>query len=181
MTPATSSTGLGLNYVLSVPCLRHKKRMIGDVFVFKPMFDEYFNPPTIAVSPVQEAAALRDVVLVDSPVQLPLINMLHQQVFLITMNNTISNHILKVMEDVTKNSTVVKDASSRTTHRMVPFQQEPSKRFTWLRGESEKIGKVYFTSSVGSRGQRGWGVRGSKDRLAETEEGLLERASVQLG
>ncbi|GJY08667.1 retrovirus-related pol polyprotein from transposon TNT 1-94 [Tanacetum coccineum] len=32
------------------------------------MFDEYFNPPTNAVSPVQEAAALRDEVLADSPV-----------------------------------------------------------------------------------------------------------------
>ncbi|GJV84422.1 retrovirus-related pol polyprotein from transposon TNT 1-94 [Tanacetum coccineum] len=32
------------------------------------MFDEYFTPPSIAVSPVQEAAALRAVDLADSPV-----------------------------------------------------------------------------------------------------------------
>ncbi|GKF40175.1 hypothetical protein Tco_0120236, partial [Tanacetum coccineum] len=32
------------------------------------MFDEYFTPPSIAVSPVQEAAASRAVVLADSPV-----------------------------------------------------------------------------------------------------------------
>ncbi|GKG64180.1 hypothetical protein Tco_0651281, partial [Tanacetum coccineum] len=32
------------------------------------MFDEYFTPSSIAVSPVQEAVALRAVVLVDSPV-----------------------------------------------------------------------------------------------------------------
>ncbi|GJT45966.1 retrovirus-related pol polyprotein from transposon TNT 1-94 [Tanacetum coccineum] len=32
------------------------------------MFDEYFNPPIIAVSPVQEAAAPRNEVLADSPV-----------------------------------------------------------------------------------------------------------------
>ncbi|GJU91652.1 retrotransposon protein, putative, ty1-copia subclass [Tanacetum coccineum] len=31
------------------------------------MFDEYFNPPTIAISPVQEAAAPRAEVLADSP------------------------------------------------------------------------------------------------------------------
>ncbi|GJU67741.1 hypothetical protein Tco_1254000 [Tanacetum coccineum] len=31
------------------------------------MFDEYFNPPSIAVTPVQEAAAPRDVVLAESP------------------------------------------------------------------------------------------------------------------
>ncbi|GKE64211.1 retrovirus-related pol polyprotein from transposon TNT 1-94 [Tanacetum coccineum] len=35
--------------------------------LFQPMFDEYFNPPPIAVSPVQEAPALRVEVLADSP------------------------------------------------------------------------------------------------------------------
>ncbi|GJX30707.1 retrovirus-related pol polyprotein from transposon TNT 1-94 [Tanacetum coccineum] len=34
------------------------------------MFDEYFNPPTITVSPVQEAAAPRAEVLADSPVSI---------------------------------------------------------------------------------------------------------------
>ncbi|GJZ11290.1 hypothetical protein Tco_0546049, partial [Tanacetum coccineum] len=32
------------------------------------MFDEYFNPPSIVATPVQEAAVPRDVVLADSPV-----------------------------------------------------------------------------------------------------------------
>ncbi|GKC97175.1 hypothetical protein Tco_1167450, partial [Tanacetum coccineum] len=32
------------------------------------MFDEYFNPPSIAVTPVQDAATPRAVVLADSPV-----------------------------------------------------------------------------------------------------------------
>ncbi|GJY35129.1 hypothetical protein Tco_0420507 [Tanacetum coccineum] len=32
------------------------------------MFDEYFNPPSIVVTPVQDAAAPRVVVLADSPV-----------------------------------------------------------------------------------------------------------------
>ncbi|GKF50523.1 retrovirus-related pol polyprotein from transposon TNT 1-94 [Tanacetum coccineum] len=36
--------------------------------LFQPMFDEYYNPTTIAVSPVQEATAPRAKVLVDSPV-----------------------------------------------------------------------------------------------------------------
>ncbi|GJZ90169.1 retrovirus-related pol polyprotein from transposon TNT 1-94, partial [Tanacetum coccineum] len=31
------------------------------------MFDEYFNPPSIAVTPVQEATAPRVTVLADSP------------------------------------------------------------------------------------------------------------------
>ncbi|GKC71147.1 retrovirus-related pol polyprotein from transposon TNT 1-94, partial [Tanacetum coccineum] len=36
--------------------------------LFQPMFDEYFTPPSIAISPVQEVAAPRAVVLVYSPV-----------------------------------------------------------------------------------------------------------------
>ncbi|GJZ74060.1 probable protein phosphatase 2C 59 [Tanacetum coccineum] len=36
--------------------------------LFQPMFDEYFNPPTIAVSPVPVAAEPRAVDIVDSPV-----------------------------------------------------------------------------------------------------------------
>ncbi|GKB60957.1 retrovirus-related pol polyprotein from transposon TNT 1-94 [Tanacetum coccineum] len=36
--------------------------------LFQPMFDEYFTPPSIAISPVQEAVASRTVVLVESPV-----------------------------------------------------------------------------------------------------------------
>ncbi|GKF58607.1 hypothetical protein Tco_0172144, partial [Tanacetum coccineum] len=34
------------------------------------MFDEYFNPPIITVSLVQEATALRAKVLADSPVSI---------------------------------------------------------------------------------------------------------------
>ncbi|GJV38997.1 retrovirus-related pol polyprotein from transposon TNT 1-94 [Tanacetum coccineum] len=36
--------------------------------LFQPMFDEFFNPPTIVVSPVQEVATPRAEVLADSPV-----------------------------------------------------------------------------------------------------------------
>ncbi|GJU16446.1 retrovirus-related pol polyprotein from transposon TNT 1-94 [Tanacetum coccineum] len=66
MTPATSSTGLGSNPVSQQPCLP-PIRDDWDL-LFQPMFDEYFNPPTIAVSPVPEAAAPRVEVLADSPV-----------------------------------------------------------------------------------------------------------------
>nr|GEZ40709.1 hypothetical protein [Tanacetum cinerariifolium] len=38
--------------------------------LFQPMFDEYFNTPTIDVSPVQEAAAPRAKVLADSPMSI---------------------------------------------------------------------------------------------------------------
>ncbi|GJZ74433.1 retrovirus-related pol polyprotein from transposon TNT 1-94 [Tanacetum coccineum] len=66
MTPVTSSTGLGSNPVSQQPCLPP----IRDDWdrLFQPMFDEYFNPPTIVVSPVPEAAAPRAKVLADSPV-----------------------------------------------------------------------------------------------------------------
>ncbi|GJS00178.1 integrase, catalytic region, zinc finger, CCHC-type containing protein [Tanacetum coccineum] len=66
MTPVTSSTGLGSNPVSQQPCLPP----IRDDWdrLFQPMFDEYFNPPTIAVSPVPEAAAPRAKVLADFPV-----------------------------------------------------------------------------------------------------------------
>ncbi|GJS44807.1 retrovirus-related pol polyprotein from transposon TNT 1-94 [Tanacetum coccineum] len=64
MTPATSSTGLGSNPVSQQPCIPP----IRDDWdrLFQPMFDEYFNPPPIAVSLVQEAAAPRAEVLATS-------------------------------------------------------------------------------------------------------------------
>ncbi|GKF67134.1 hypothetical protein Tco_0196813, partial [Tanacetum coccineum] len=64
ITPAISSTGLVPNPVSQQPCIP-PNRDDWDCF-FQPMFDEYFNPPTITVSPVQEAAAPRAEVLADS-------------------------------------------------------------------------------------------------------------------
>ncbi|GKD41424.1 hypothetical protein Tco_1261631 [Tanacetum coccineum] len=66
MTPATSSTGLDSNPVSQQPCIppiRDDRDRL-----FQPMFDEYFNPPPIDISPVQEVATLRAKVLADSPV-----------------------------------------------------------------------------------------------------------------
>ncbi|GJV31895.1 retrovirus-related pol polyprotein from transposon TNT 1-94 [Tanacetum coccineum] len=66
MTPATSSIGLGSNPVSQQPCLP-PIRYDWDR-LFQPMFDEYFNPLTISVSLVSEAAAPRAEVLADSSV-----------------------------------------------------------------------------------------------------------------
>ncbi|GJW58954.1 retrovirus-related pol polyprotein from transposon TNT 1-94 [Tanacetum coccineum] len=66
MTPATSSSGLVPNPVSQQPCIPPNRDDWDHLF--QPMFDEYFTPPSIAVSPVQEAAAPRAVVLADSPV-----------------------------------------------------------------------------------------------------------------
>ncbi|GJT26926.1 retrovirus-related pol polyprotein from transposon TNT 1-94 [Tanacetum coccineum] len=66
VTPATSSSGLVPNHIPQQPCIPPPRddwdRM------FQPMFDEYFTPPSIVVSSVQEAAAPRVMVLDDSPV-----------------------------------------------------------------------------------------------------------------
>ncbi|GKB37391.1 retrovirus-related pol polyprotein from transposon TNT 1-94, partial [Tanacetum coccineum] len=66
MTPVTSSSGLVPNPVSQQPCIPPPRD--GWDRLFQPMFDEYFNPPSIAVSPVQEADAQRAVVLADSHV-----------------------------------------------------------------------------------------------------------------
>ncbi|GJR46469.1 retrovirus-related pol polyprotein from transposon TNT 1-94 [Tanacetum coccineum] len=66
MTIATSSSGLVSNPVSQQPCIPPKRDDWDRLF--QPMFDEYFNPPSIAVSPVQEATAPRAVGLADSPV-----------------------------------------------------------------------------------------------------------------
>ncbi|GJW93644.1 integrase, catalytic region, zinc finger, CCHC-type containing protein [Tanacetum coccineum] len=66
MTPATSSTRLVSKPVSQQPCIPPNRNDWDHLF--QPMFDEYYNPPTIAVSPVQEAAAPRAEVLADSPV-----------------------------------------------------------------------------------------------------------------
>ncbi|GJU06868.1 integrase, catalytic region, zinc finger, CCHC-type containing protein [Tanacetum coccineum] len=66
MTPATSSSGLVPNHVSQQPCIP-PPRDDWDL-LFQPMFDEYFTPPSIAFSLVQEVAASRAVVLANSPV-----------------------------------------------------------------------------------------------------------------
>ncbi|GKE45635.1 retrovirus-related pol polyprotein from transposon TNT 1-94 [Tanacetum coccineum] len=67
MAPITSSAGLDSNPITQQPCLPP----IRDDWdwLFQPMFDEYFNPPIIVFSPVQEVAAPRAEVLVDSSVR----------------------------------------------------------------------------------------------------------------
>ncbi|GKD16823.1 retrovirus-related pol polyprotein from transposon TNT 1-94, partial [Tanacetum coccineum] len=65
MTPTTSSSGLVANPIPQQPC-NPPPRDDWDC-LFQHMFDEYFNPSTIVVSPVLVTAAPRVVDLVDSP------------------------------------------------------------------------------------------------------------------
>ncbi|GKA50440.1 retrovirus-related pol polyprotein from transposon TNT 1-94 [Tanacetum coccineum] len=66
LTPATSSSGLIPNIFSQQPCIPPKRDDWDNLF--QPVFDEYFTPPSIAISPVPEAAAPRAVVLAESPV-----------------------------------------------------------------------------------------------------------------
>ncbi|GKB42377.1 retrovirus-related pol polyprotein from transposon TNT 1-94 [Tanacetum coccineum] len=68
MTPTTSSSGLVSNPIPQQPCSPSQRDDWDRLF--QPMFDEYFNPPTIAISPVPVANALRTVDLADSPVSM---------------------------------------------------------------------------------------------------------------
>ncbi|GKD76357.1 retrovirus-related pol polyprotein from transposon TNT 1-94, partial [Tanacetum coccineum] len=64
MTPVTSSSGLVPNTVFQQPCIPPNRDDWDHLF--QHMFDEYFTPPSIVVSPVQEVVALRAVDLADS-------------------------------------------------------------------------------------------------------------------
>nr|GEZ60284.1 copia protein [Tanacetum cinerariifolium] len=68
MTPATPSTGLVSNPISQQPCISPNRDDWDRLF--QPMFDEYFNPSTIVVSSVQEAAAPKAKVSVDSLVSI---------------------------------------------------------------------------------------------------------------
>ncbi|GJT84235.1 retrovirus-related pol polyprotein from transposon TNT 1-94 [Tanacetum coccineum] len=68
MIPATSSSGLVSNPILQQPC-NPPPRDDWDR-LFQPMFNEYFNPPIIDVSPVPVVAAPRVVDLADSLVSM---------------------------------------------------------------------------------------------------------------
>ncbi|GKC94615.1 hypothetical protein Tco_1160057, partial [Tanacetum coccineum] len=59
MTPATSSLGLVPNPVSQQPCIPPPRDDWDRLF--QPMLDEYITPPSIVVSLVQEASALRAV------------------------------------------------------------------------------------------------------------------------
>nr|GEV14599.1 reverse transcriptase domain-containing protein [Tanacetum cinerariifolium] len=65
MTLVTLSSRLIPNTVSQQPCIQPNRDGWGQSF--QPMFDEYFNPPTFAVSPVPVDAAPRAVDLADSP------------------------------------------------------------------------------------------------------------------
>ncbi|GJY30628.1 hypothetical protein Tco_0414123 [Tanacetum coccineum] len=66
ITPATSSSGLVPNTISQQPCIPPNKDDWD--YLFQPMFNEYFTPPSNVVSQVQEVVAPRAVDLANSPV-----------------------------------------------------------------------------------------------------------------
>nr|GEV30834.1 uncharacterized mitochondrial protein AtMg00810-like [Tanacetum cinerariifolium] len=66
MTPATSSSGIIPNLIPQQPCIPPPRDDCDHLF--QPMFDEYFNPPTIDVPLVPVTTAPRTVDLADSSV-----------------------------------------------------------------------------------------------------------------
>nr|GEU38796.1 protein TOPLESS-like [Tanacetum cinerariifolium] len=68
VTLTTSSSGLVPNPIPQQPCILPPRDDYDHLF--QPMFDEYFNPPTIDVFPVPVAAAPRTVDLANSPVSM---------------------------------------------------------------------------------------------------------------
>ncbi|GJY56985.1 retrovirus-related pol polyprotein from transposon TNT 1-94 [Tanacetum coccineum] len=68
MTPTTSSSGLVPNPIPQQPCIPPPRDDWDRLF--QPMIDEYFNPPTIAVSPVPVVATPRTIDLADSLVSM---------------------------------------------------------------------------------------------------------------
>nr|GEV78925.1 retrovirus-related Pol polyprotein from transposon TNT 1-94 [Tanacetum cinerariifolium] len=68
MTPATPSTGLVSNPVSQQPCIPPNRDDWDRLF--QSMFNEYFNSPIFAVSPVQEAVAPKAEVLANSPMSI---------------------------------------------------------------------------------------------------------------
>ncbi|GKD16144.1 hypothetical protein Tco_1205302 [Tanacetum coccineum] len=66
MAPSTSCSGLVPNIIPQQHC-NPPKRDDWDT-LFQPLFDKYFNPPTIVVFTVPVAAAPRAVEIADSPV-----------------------------------------------------------------------------------------------------------------
>nr|GEX31187.1 retrovirus-related Pol polyprotein from transposon TNT 1-94 [Tanacetum cinerariifolium] len=107
MTPVASSSGLVPNTISQQPCIPPKRDDWDHLF--QPMLNEYFNPPSIDVSPVQEAAAPRAVVLADSPVSTSIDQDAPSRNFINTRTKTFSKHFLRSSSNV------------RQTH--TPFEQ----------------------------------------------------------
>ncbi|GKE83317.1 retrovirus-related pol polyprotein from transposon TNT 1-94, partial [Tanacetum coccineum] len=115
MTPATSSIGLDSNPVSQQPCLPPIRDNWD--WLFQPMFDEYFNPPTIAFSPVPEAAAPRAEVLADSPVSTSIVQDASSTSIPSSQEHEHSPIISQGFEELPKTPTFHDDSLNESPHK----------------------------------------------------------------
>ncbi|GJW49417.1 retrovirus-related pol polyprotein from transposon TNT 1-94 [Tanacetum coccineum] len=80
------------------------------------MFDEYFNPPSIAISQVQEAPALRAMVLADSPMSTSINQDAPSTSILSTQENEHSLNIFQGFEESPKTLTFCDDPLHKSLH-----------------------------------------------------------------
>ncbi|GKC11013.1 retrovirus-related pol polyprotein from transposon TNT 1-94 [Tanacetum coccineum] len=124
MTPATSSSGLVPNTVSQQPCIPPNRDDWDHLF--QPMFDEYFNPPSIAVTPVQEATAPRAAVLADSPVSTSIDQDVSSTRIPSTQETEHSTNISQGFEESPKTSTFSDDPLHEALHEYLTFQGSSS-------------------------------------------------------
>ncbi|GKE07618.1 hypothetical protein Tco_1399636 [Tanacetum coccineum] len=125
LTPATSSSGLIPNTVSQQPCVP-PPRDDWDL-LFQPMFDEYFTPLSIVVSPVQEAAASRAVVLAESPVSISIDKDAPSTSIPSTQEQEHSLNIYQSFEESPKTPTFYDDPLYESLHEDSTFQRSSSK------------------------------------------------------
>ncbi|GJY56461.1 integrase, catalytic region, zinc finger, CCHC-type containing protein [Tanacetum coccineum] len=114
MTPATSSSGLDPNTISQQPCIPPNRDDLD--YLFQPMFDEYCNPPSIAVILVQDDAAPRAVVLADSPVSTSIDQDAPSTSIPLTQEQEHSPNISQGFEESTKTPTFCDDPLYESLH-----------------------------------------------------------------
>ncbi|GKD36990.1 retrovirus-related pol polyprotein from transposon TNT 1-94, partial [Tanacetum coccineum] len=148
------SAGLVPNTVSQQPCIPPKRD--DWEHLFQPMFDEYFNPLSITISPVQEALTLRAVVLADSLVSTSIDQDASSTSIPSTQEKEHSPNIFQGFEESPKTLTFHNDplhedltsqgSSSNVRQTHTPFEHLEPKNFkqamtepSWINTMQEKI------------------------------------------
>ncbi|GJV88640.1 retrovirus-related pol polyprotein from transposon TNT 1-94 [Tanacetum coccineum] len=95
--------------------------------LFQPTFDEYFTPLSIAVSPVQEAAISRAVVLAESPMSISIYKDAPSTSIPSTQEQEHSLNIYQIFEESPKTPTFCDDPLYESLHKDSTSQRSSSK------------------------------------------------------
>nr|GEZ82364.1 hypothetical protein [Tanacetum cinerariifolium] len=146
MSLATSSSGLVPNTVSQKPCILPNRDNWDHLF--QAMYDEYFNPLSIDVSPVPVAAAPRAVDLADSPVSTsidqdaPSTSVIDPTLF----TRQAGNHLLLVqihVDDIIFASTNTIMCDEFANQMTTKFNMSMMGHISFLLGYASKIVKTY--------------------------------------